>query len=131
MPAAHPFCGVVRVQQNSLANAGVVQASRVLTEKGEQPSEDTDEKMTVAEAQAAAANTLAIVEGTVVAVNGNSAVIGDETGYIFCCQTNTYTDNAEMAVGDKTSGEGKLSAYGGFNQVTEASATKLGTSEFS
>lgn len=94
---------------------------------GEEPEY---QKMTVAEAQAAAANTPVIVEGTVMAVNGNSAVIGDETGYIFCYKTNTYTDNAEMAVGDKTSVEGKLSAYGGFNQITEASATKLGTSEF-
>ena len=94
---------------------------------GEEPEY---QKMTVAEAQAAAANTLAIVEGTVVAVNGNSAVIGDETGYIFCYKTNTYTDNAEMAVGDKTSVEGKLSAYGGFNQINEAKAAKLGTVEF-
>ena len=95
---------------------------------GEEPEY---QKMTVAEAQAAAANTLAIVEGTVVAVNGNSAVIGDETGYIFCYKTNTYTDNAEMAVGDKTSVEGKLSAYGGFNQINDSKATKLGTMEFS
>lgn len=94
---------------------------------GEEPEY---QKMTVAEAQAAAANTPVIVEGTVMAVNGNSAVIGDETGYIFCYKTNTYTDNAAMAVGDKVSVEGKLSAYGGFNQITEASATKLGTSEF-
>lgn len=94
---------------------------------GEEPEY---QKMTVAEAQAAAANTLVIVEGTVVAVNGNSAVIGDETGYIFCYKTNTYTDNAEMAVGDKTSVEGKLSAYGGFNQINEAKAAKLGTVEF-
>lgn len=94
---------------------------------GEEPEY---QKMTVAEAHAAAANTLAIVEGTVVAVNGNSAVIGDETGYIFCYKTNTYTDNTEMAVGDKTSVEGKLSAYGGFNQINEAKAAKLGTVEF-
>ena len=94
---------------------------------GEEPEY---QKMTVAEAQAAAANTPVIVEGTVMAVNGNSAVIGDETGYIFCYKTNTYTDNAEMAVGDKTSVEGKLSAYGGFNQINEAKAAKLGTVEF-
>ena len=94
---------------------------------GEEPEY---QKMTVAEAHAAAANTLASVEGTVMAVNSNSAVIGDETGYIFCYKTNTYTDNAAMAVGDKVSVEGKLSAYGGFNQITEASATKLGTSDF-
>ena len=95
---------------------------------GEEPEY---QKMTVAEAQAAAANTPVIVEGTVMAVNGNSAVIGDETGYIFCYKTNTYTDNAEMAVGDKTSVEGKLSAYGGFNQINDSKATKLGTMEFS
>lgn len=94
---------------------------------GEEPEY---QKMTVAEAQAAAANTPVIVEGTVMAVNGNSAVIGDETGYIFCYKTNTYTDNAAMAVGDKTSVEGKLSAYGGFNQINEAKAAKLGTVEF-
>ncbi len=95
---------------------------------GEEPEY---QKMTVAEAQAAAANTPVIVEGTVMAVNGNSAVIGDETGYIFCYKTNTYTDNAAMAVGDKTSVEGKLSAYGGFNQINDSKATKLGTMEFS
>ena len=94
---------------------------------GEEPEY---QKMTVAEAQAAAANTPVIVEGTVMAVNGNSAVIGDETGYIFCYKTNTYTDNAAMAVGDKTSVEGKLSAYGGLNQINEAKAAKLGTVEF-
>ena len=94
---------------------------------GEEPEY---QKMTVAEAQAAAANTPVIVEGTVMAVNGNSAVIGDETGYIFCYKTNTYTDNAAMAVGDKTSVEGKLSDYGGINQKNEAKAAKLGTVEF-
>ena len=104
-------------------NGGIIEGGST----GEEPEY---QKMTVAEAQAAAANTPVIVEGTVMAVNGNSAVIGDETGYIFCYKTNTYTDNAAMAVGDKVSVEGKLSAYGGFNQITEASATKLGTSEF-
>ena len=101
-----------------------------IIEGGGTGEEHEYKKMTVAEAQAAAANTPVIVEGTVMAVNGNSAVIGDETGYIFCYKTNTYTDNAAMAVGDKTSVEGKLSAYGGFNQMNEAKAAKLGTVEF-
>lgn len=105
-------------------NGGIIEGGST----GEEPEY---QKMTVAEAQAAAANTPVIVEGTVMAVNGNSAVIGDETGYIFCYKTNTYTDNAAMAVGDKASVEGKLSAYGGFNQINDAKATKLGTVEFS
>lgn len=88
-------------------------------------------KMTVAEAHAAAAKSAVIVEGTVMAVNTNSCVIGDNTGYIFCYKANTYADNTAVAIGDKVSAEATTSAYGGFNQLTSATITKLGTVEVS
>lgn len=116
--------------KNSTANLVIDDATLTTTDGGiggggSEP--EPAQKMTVAEAHAAAAGTQAIVEATVVAINANSAVIGDQTGYLFCYGTNTYADNAAMAIGDAVSIEGKLAAYGGFNQLTEAKATKTGT----
>ncbi len=108
-------------------NGGIVE-----TGEGEGGGEKPEAvKMTVAEAHAAAAKSAVIVEGTVMALSTNSCVIGDNTGYIFCYGVNAYADNTTAAVGDKVSAEATISAYGGFNQLTSATITKLGTEEVS
>lgn len=74
--------------------------------------------VTVAEAQAMAANSKAKVNATVYAVCKTGAVLGDATGYIY--YYNTGIADLKWNVGDQGTIEGTLSAYGGFNQFTSA-----------
>ena len=74
----------------------------------------TEGAVTIAQAHAAAANTLVTVDAQVVALSSSGAVLADNTGYIyhFVNAAPTYK------VGDNISITGKLSAYGGFNQFS-------------
>lgn len=126
LAAASRVCVVVMVSKNSLANAVVDDASLVLTEKGEEPSEDTYEKMTVAEALAAEVGVKAQVDGSVMAQNSNSIVLGDETGYMFCFKP-VWLPEVLLSVGDKVSVQGEISTYGGFNQFNSPMLNILGS----
>lgn len=87
----------------------------------------TEDVITIAEAQKLAAGATCAIEGTVVAVNSRGAVFADATGYIY------YYNQAisGLAVGDKATVKGAVSAYGGFNQFTAtATITKTGTETF-
>ena len=113
------------VSKDAAANAIVDDASLVLTEKGEEPS-DTYEKMTVAEALAAEAGVKAQVDGSVMAQNSNSIVLGDETGYMFCFKP-VWLPEVLLSVGDKVSVQGEISTYGGFNQFNSPTLNILGS----
>lgn len=67
---------------------------------------------TVAEALAAAANTLVTVKGQAVAMTTNGAVIADETGFIY------YYGKPVFNLGDAVTVTGPVTAYGGFNQFS-------------
>lgn len=67
---------------------------------------------TVAEALAAAANTLVTVKGQAVAMTTSGAVIADETGFIY------YFGEPTFKLGDAVTVTGPVSAYGGFNQFS-------------
>lgn len=67
---------------------------------------------TVAEALAAAANTLVTVKGQAVAMTTGGAVIADETGFIY------YYGKPEFNLGDAVTVTGPVTAYGGFNQFS-------------
>lgn len=77
--------------------------------------------ITVAEAQAAAADTQVTVQGTVYAVGASSFVVGDKTGYIF------HYGAADVKVGDNVTVSGAVSSYGGFNQFKSAQVTVNGS----
>lgn len=67
---------------------------------------------TVAEALAAASNTLVTVKGQAVAMTTGGAVIADETGFIY------YYGKPEFNLGDAVTVTGPVTAYGGFNQFS-------------
>lgn len=67
---------------------------------------------TVAEALAAAANTLVTVKGQAVAMTTGGAVIADNTGFIY------YYGKPEFNLGDAVTVTGPVTAYGGFNQFS-------------
>ena len=80
--------------------------------------------ITIAAAQAAASGATCKIVGTVVAVNKNGALFGDDTGYIYYYKSGL----SDLAVGEKVVVNGALSVYGGFKQYTAAATiTKLGT----
>lgn len=85
------------------------------------------EIMTIAEAQAAEANTVCTVKGTVVATTTRGFLLADETGYIYC-----YIGSQPAYVeGDELNISGAVSAYGGFNQFTNtATITKVNNNQF-
>lgn len=77
----------------------------------------------ISEAQQAAAGATVKVTGNVVAVSKSGVVLGDESGYIYY-----YNTAHGLALGDRVSVAGAVSAYGGFNQFTkDAQVEKLGT----
>ena len=126
LKAASRVCALAMVSSEAEANAVVDDASLVLTEKGEEPSEDTYEKMTVAEALAAEVGVKAQVDGSVMAQNSNSIVLGDETGYMFCFKP-VWLPEVLLSVGDKVSVQGEISTYGGFNQFNSPTLNILGS----
>lgn len=67
---------------------------------------------TVAEALAAAANSLLTVKGQAVAITAGGAVIADTTDYIY------YYGTPDFKLGDTVTVTGKVSAYSGFNQFS-------------
>ena len=91
---------------------------------GDVPGEDI---ITIEAAQKLSAGSSCTIEGTVVAVNTRGAVFADATGYIYY-----YNQSISgLAVGDKCTVKGAVSAYGGFNQFTAtATITKTGTETF-
>ena len=78
---------------------------------------------TIAEVQAAEANTKVAVEGTVYASSANGAVIFDGTDYLYYYNTaNTLTIGQQILIA------GAVSKYGGASQLTNAATIKeLGT----
>lgn len=79
---------------------------------------------TIAEALAAAENTVVAVSATVYAVCGQGAVLGDATGFMY------YHNNSNelKTVGETITINGAVTKYNGFNQFTEAATiTKVGT----
>lgn len=77
------------------------------------PEPGTDPvEATVAEALAAAANSLLTVKGQAVAITAGGAVIADTTDYIY------YYGTPDFKLGDTVTVTGKVSAYSGFNQFS-------------
>ena len=128
---ATKLCLVVMNPKNG-GDVLVDDASLVCTASGEQGGEQGGEEtpdvdlsgvISVAEAQAAEAGTVVKVYGTVAALATRGAVIGDETGYIYYYNANI---GSTLAIGDEVVMEGAVSAYGGFNQLTNtATVTKV------
>ncbi|MBR1923181.1 MAG: chitobiase/beta-hexosaminidase C-terminal domain-containing protein [Paludibacteraceae bacterium] len=76
---------------------------------------------TIAEAVAAEANAVVTVEGQVMAVADAGVVVEDATGIIY-----VYTPNLELTIGQLARINGKISNYGGMNQIANATATVIG-----
>lgn len=117
-------CLCIQIKKNS-ANFLVDDAELICTEGGSSnpdpdpepdPEVNLEGVISIAEAQdAAAVGTKVKVYGTVVALCTQGAVVGDESGYIYY-----YNQTISgVAVGDEVVIEGKISAYGGFNQLSQ------------
>ena len=125
---------LVVMNSKNYANKNVIADDASLTtedggidDSGDDPTpQPGDGVITIKEAQAAAANTVCKVEGTVMALCKNGALLGDGTGYIYYFKSGL----SGMAIGDKVRMEGAVSSYGGFNQYTNtATVTKLSTED--
>lgn len=102
-----------------VTNANNAQFSKIeIFEAGDETVDPNPEptpdpvEATVAEALAAAANTLVTVKGQAVAMTTSGAVIADETGFIY------YFGEPTFKLGDAVTVTGPVSAYGGFNQFS-------------
>ena len=84
------------------------------------------ETITVAEANAAAKGAEVTVEGVIMAIATNGAVLGDETGLIYC-----YKDVSELKVGDRVIATATIGEYGGAKQLTNATYEVKGTENIS
>jgi len=81
------------------------------------------DKITIAEAQAAENGTTVIIEGTVVAAGDAGCVISDGTDFIYY-----YAETGNTFLpGDQVRGIGKISVYGGAKQLPSGSLEKIGT----
>ena len=90
-----------------------------------EPSEPVAQKVTIAEARAAAKDALLTVKGTVVLVDGKNVVVQDATGGINLYMTAAPTD---LTVGTVVEATGKRASYNGLEQLTGVeSYTKDGT----
>ena len=107
---------VYTLKVNSKQNAQIVKID--IYEKGSEtvdpdPEPGTDPvEATVAEALAAAANTVVKVQGQAVAMTTRGAVIADETGFIY------YYGTPDFKLGDAVTVTGPVSPYNGFNQFS-------------
>lgn len=107
---------VYTIKVNSKHNAQftkieIFEADGETVDPNPEPTPDPVEA-TVAEALAAAANTLVTVKGQAVAMTTSGAVIADETGFIY------YFGEPTFKLGDAVTVTGPVSAYGGFNQFS-------------
>lgn len=111
---------VYTLKVNSKQNAQIVKID--IYEKGSEtvdpdPEPGTDPvEATVAEALAAAANTVVKVQGQAVAMTTRGAVIADETGFIY------YYGTPDFKLGDEVTVTGPVTPYGGFNQFSSQNA---------
>lgn len=80
------------------------------------------ETITVAEANAAAKGAEVTVEGVIMALAADGAVLGDETGLIYC-----YKDVSALKVGDRVVATATIGEYGGAKQLTNATYEVKGT----
>lgn len=123
LAAETKICLVIMTPQNT-ADCLVDDAELICTEGGSsnpdpdpepEPEVNLEGVISIAEAQAAAVDTKVKVYGTVAALCTQGAVVGDESGYIYY-----YNQTISgVAVGDEVVIEGKISAYGGFNQLSQ------------
>lgn len=81
---------------------------------------------TIAEANAMSKGAEVILEGQIVALAADGAVLQDATGLIYC-----YKNVNDLKLGDKVRATATLSEYGGAKQLTEATYQVLGTDKVS
>ena len=80
--------------------------------------------ITIAEAIEKAKDTEVLVEGVMVAVAADGAVLQDETAMIYC-----YKNVDAVKVGDRVRATAKIAEYGGAKQLTNGTYQVLGTEE--
>ena len=85
---------------------------------------EEDKPITIAEAIEKAKDTEVLVEGVMVAVAADGAVLQDETAMIYC-----YKNVEAVKVGDRVRATAKIAEYGGAKQLSNGTYQVLGTEE--